>query len=300
MGTVLVTGASGLIGRRVVPLLREKGWDVLTSGRRDPGHPADVTRPGSLAALLESSDPDVVVHLAGGAVPPDVSTWELNLLPSVELLHAAARATRRPRVVLIGSAAEYGVDGDRVTEETPAHPASDYGRAKYVQTLCAKAFHETGAEVLVVRPFNVVAPDLPPSSALGNLRAQVMACRPATSCVVRCGRLDVVRDFVTADFVALALVTCLDVWPGVPVLNIASGHGIALGDVFDAFGAAMGMELRYRPAPELLAIEAPDRLTADPAALEAATALRCEVDAHLLARELAGPDGSPSSHGEAQ
>jgi GDP-4-dehydro-6-deoxy-D-mannose reductase len=239
------------------------------------------------------------VHLAGGAAGPDVSTWELNLLPSVELLHAAARAPRRPRVVLIGSAAEYGVDAARVTEETPAHPVSDYGRAKYVQTVCAQRFRQNGAEVLVVRPFNVVAPDLPVSSALGNLRAQVMACRPARSCVVRCGRLDVVRDFVTADFVARVLVTCLDEWPGVPVLNVASGRGIALGEVFDAFGAAVGMTLRYRADPDLMAIAGPDALTADPEALDAATALRCEVDAHQLARELAGPDGSPSSRGEA-
>ncbi|HXQ75076.1 MAG TPA: NAD-dependent epimerase/dehydratase family protein [Acidimicrobiales bacterium] len=298
MPRVLVTGASGLLGRRTVPLLKEKGWDVVTTGRRDPDHPADVTRPGSLAALVESLDPDAVVHLAGGAVTGDVSTWELNLLPGVELLHAAARSARRPRVVLIGSAAEYGVDGDGVTEETPAHPVSDYGRAKSVQTVCARRFHQNGIPVLVVRPFNVVAPDLPPSSALGNLRSQVMACRPAPSCEVRCGRLDVVRDFVTADFVARVLVRCLEAWPGVPVLNVASGHGIALGEVFDAFGAVVGMRLRYRPAPELTAIAGPDVLTADPAALEAATALRCEVDAHQLARELAGPDGSPSSQGE--
>jgi nucleoside-diphosphate-sugar epimerase len=124
-----------------------------------------------------------------------------------------------------------------------------------------------------------------------------MAGRPAPSCAVRCGRLDVVRDFVTADFVARVVVTCLDRWPKVPLLNVASGHGIALRNLFDDFGAAVGVRLQYRPAPELLAIPAPDVLTADTAALEAATNLRARLDVHQLARVLVGPDWPASSPG---
>jgi hypothetical protein len=41
----------------------------------------------------------------------------------------------------------------------------------------------------------------------------------------------------------------------------------------------------------LESIAAPDMLTGDPSALEKATALRCRVDAHQLARTLIGPDG---------
>jgi GDP-4-dehydro-6-deoxy-D-mannose reductase len=297
MPTVLVTGASGLLGRRVVPLLRERGWQVATSGRRDPVHPADITRPGSMTALIESVAPDAVVHLAGGVPPEGTSTWELNLLPGVELLHAARRASRPPPVVLIGSAAEYGGAVEGVTEDTPTEPLSDYGRAKAVQTAYAKRFHESGAPVLVLRPFNVVAPDLPASNALGNLRAQVMACLPARSCSIRCGRLDVVRDFVTADFVAQALALCLDDWPKAPVLNVASGRGIVLRDIFDAFGAEAGVRLAYEAQAELLAIPAPDILTADPSALEAATGLTCAVDAHQLARSLMGPGAPAGGHG---
>jgi nucleoside-diphosphate-sugar epimerase len=201
-------------------------------------------------------------------------------------------------VVLIGSAAEYGVDGDRVTEETSTSPVSDYGRAKDVQTTCARRFHEGGAEVLVLRPFNVVAPDLPTSNALGNLRSQVLAAGAAPSVVVRCGRLDVVRDFVTADFVAAAVAACLDRWPKVPVLNVASGIGIGLGDVFDAVGAALGMHLEFRPDPELSGIAAPGVLTGDPGALEAATGLLCALDPRQVAAELLGPDAAGRHGGE--
>jgi GDP-4-dehydro-6-deoxy-D-mannose reductase len=295
MGKVLVTGASGLLGRRIVPLLREQGSEVVTSGRHDRENPVDVTRPGALTTLVESIGPDVVVHLAGGVAQDDENTWELNLVPGIELLLASVRTSRPFRLVLIGSAAEYGAAGEQVTEETPTDPRSDYGRAKNVQTITALKAHEAGVEVLVLRPFNIVAPELPPTNALGNLRAQVIAGRTADPCVVRCGRLDVVRDFVTADFVAQVLARCLEAWPKTPVLNVGSGQGIVLRDIFDAFGSALGIRLAYRPDPALVAIAAPDRMTADPTALEAATGLRCRVDPHLLALTLIGPGGSLAS-----
>jgi GDP-4-dehydro-6-deoxy-D-mannose reductase len=250
-----------------------------------------MTHPGALTALVESISPDAVVHLAGGVAKGDVSTWELNLEPGIELLLASVRSPRPFRLVFIGSAAEYGSAGDHVTEETPTNPVSDYGRAKNVQTVMAKKFHEAGVEALVLRPFNIVAPELPPTNALGNLRAQVMAWGTADPCIVHCGRLDVVRDFVTADFVAEVLARCLDRWPKAPLLNVGSGQGIVLQDIFDAFGAEMGRRLEYRPDPALVAIAAPDRMTADPTALEAATGLHCRVDPRLLALELIGPDG---------
>lgn len=298
MDTVLVTGASGVLGRRTVPLLRHEGWNVVTSGRRDPDHPADMTHPGALAALVESLRPAAVVHLAGGVATGATTTWELNLLPGLELLQAAGRCRQPPRLVLIGSAAEYGVAGDQVTEATATHPVSDYGRAKNVQTMAARSFQRAGAEVLVLRPFNVVAPDLPPTNALGNLRAQVTACRSSTPCAVHCGRLDVVRDFVTADFVAQVIVACLRDWPEAPVLNVASGRGIVLGDLFDAFAAEAGVKLEYRPDPDLVAIAAPDILTADPTALERATGLRSDDDVGQLARVLIGGDGAFGNAGE--
>jgi nucleoside-diphosphate-sugar epimerase len=290
MPRALVTGASGLLGRRTVPLLVAQGWDVVTVGRHSGDHHVDVTRPGSLTDLVESSAPDAVVHLAGGVSGPDQGTWELNLMPSVELLHAVAGRARPPRLILIGSAAEYGAAGAHVTEETPVHPVSDYGRAKYLQTAWARRFHDSGTDVLVLRPFNVVAPDLPPSNALGNLRAQVMAGRTAGSFTVRCGRLDVVRDFVTAEFVAEVVTRCVVDWPKAPVLNVASGTGIPLRQVFDAVGSELGLRLEYRADPELVAIPAPDTLTADPAALEAATGLRFQTDARALARHLIGAE----------
>ena len=79
---VLVTGGTGNIGRRVVPLLREAGRDVRILSRHpredEPGiqHVQGDTVAGSgVAAALEGVD--VVLHLAGGAKGDDVAARNL-------------------------------------------------------------------------------------------------------------------------------------------------------------------------------------------------------------------------------
>lgn len=79
---LLVTGGTGNIGRRVVPLLREAGLDVRVLTRHpqpsEPGiqHVAGDTVAGhGLAAALDGVD--VVLHLAGGAKGDDVAAQNL-------------------------------------------------------------------------------------------------------------------------------------------------------------------------------------------------------------------------------
>ena len=79
---LLVTGGTGNIGSRVVPLLREAGRDIRILSRHpratEPGiqHVAGDTVAGSgLAAALDGVD--VVLHLAGGAKGDDIAARNL-------------------------------------------------------------------------------------------------------------------------------------------------------------------------------------------------------------------------------
>ena len=76
MSTVLVTGATGFIGRRLVPALIEAGHDVRAMTRNPesydgPGEPvgADVTDPSSLGGALEGVD--VAIYLVHSLDDPD-------------------------------------------------------------------------------------------------------------------------------------------------------------------------------------------------------------------------------------
>ncbi|MDQ0894885.1 SDR family oxidoreductase [Agromyces ramosus] len=94
---LLVTGGTGNIGSRVVPLLRQAGRDIRILSRHprtpEPGiqHVVGDTVAGDgLAAALE--DVEVVLHLAGGAKGDDVAARNLT---------AAARAAGVRHLVLI-------------------------------------------------------------------------------------------------------------------------------------------------------------------------------------------------------
>jgi uncharacterized protein YbjT (DUF2867 family) len=82
VGTMLVTGGTGTLGRRVVPLVQNAGWKVRVLSRRaqDRGDgveyvAADLLQGDRLDAALQAVE--VVIHLAGGPKGDDVGTRNL-------------------------------------------------------------------------------------------------------------------------------------------------------------------------------------------------------------------------------
>jgi uncharacterized protein (TIGR01777 family) len=162
---ITLTGASGLIGTRIVRSLRERGDEVTVLSRRPDQTTAvlgveavawdPVAGPAPTAAL---SGRDAVVHLAGEPVAQRWSTAvKRRILASRErgtsnLVAGLAAADPRPGVLVSASAVGYyGPHGDeRVTESTP--PGSDF-----LADVCvawereASAAAELGLRVVLVR-----------------------------------------------------------------------------------------------------------------------------------------------------
>lgn len=269
MSRLLVTGATGVLGRRVVQRLRAAGHDVVATARSaaDGVVPADLSSSAQAHRLVVESQPEVVVHLAGGQAPsPQV--YAANIVPTVHLLDALRAAAPDARVLVTGSAAEYGEGaGTPIAETALCRPVNDYGRAKLAQTSTARAMADAWRlQLLVVRPFNVVAGEMPASSPLGNVRRQLLAGQGRRRTVV-CGRTDVRRDFVAADDVAAVVAGLAEQWPQAPVLNLCSGHGVTLGEVLAGLARALEVEVDVVHDPDLTALPAPDSVVGDPARL---------------------------------
>src|SRR5271168_4992423 len=143
MNEVLVTGASGFIGRQCLPLLVAKGYDVHALSLRSepcsiPGvswHRGNLLQPGCATALMRQLRPQSLLHLAWYAVPGDF--WEARenlewLRASLEMLPAFTDSGGR-RLVAAGSCAEYDCSGgDPCSEETTRlAPATLYGTSKH-------------------------------------------------------------------------------------------------------------------------------------------------------------------------
>jgi nucleoside-diphosphate-sugar epimerase len=258
-------------------------------------HAVDLTSPAAADDLVARVGPDLILHLAGGTGGDAGLLYELNVHPLTNVMHAAARLASPPAVIALGSAAEYGEPrGGVATETSPAEPVSAYGRAKLAATSEAQQIaHASGVRLCVVRPFNVVSARLPRSTALGNLRGQLLE-QAGSRRVVRCGRVDIVRDYVPLEFVVDALATLATAEEPPPVLNVCSGTGIALADLLNAMGELLGATVTVEPVPELMRIPAPSRIVGD-ATLLALLGLSCRPTPQSLARTLLG---DVSSRGE--
>lgn len=142
---VLVTGHHGYIGAVLVPMLLERGHEVVgldsdlfQASRYGPWQEASVPSLQKDIRDVEEEDLegyDAVLHLAGlsndplGDLNPDL-TYEINYRASVRLAELSKRVGVR-RFIFSSSCSNYGAAGDDfLTEESPFNPVTPYGRSK--------------------------------------------------------------------------------------------------------------------------------------------------------------------------
>jgi nucleoside-diphosphate-sugar epimerase len=247
---ILVTGASGFLGTHITDRLGGlDGAEVITAGRSASGGEAGHIRldlvadgPDRLAAALATVAPDVVVNCVGAVGGGLDHLAAINITGFGALLEALVRTARRPRLVHLGSAGEYGrvTPGVPVSERAAASPLSPYGVTKLAGTQLVRLARQAGLDAVVLRVFNPLGPGAPASSLPGRLVAEVArAC--AQDDAVRLGPLDAERDFVDARDVAAAVAAAVAA-PALdhPVLNVGSGRAVAVRALVDELLAITG------------------------------------------------------------
>ena len=136
--TVAVTGASGFLGRHLVPALSDAGYDVVAVCRREPTVSVPFRRSDYTEATLTSAlaGVDAVIHLAARRAMREDEPLDLEpyLGPNVRALRAlcsAATAGGASRVVLASSRAVYPAVSDQpLQEERDEGPLNAYGLSK--------------------------------------------------------------------------------------------------------------------------------------------------------------------------
>jgi GDP-4-dehydro-6-deoxy-D-mannose reductase len=179
---------------------------------------------------------------------------DTNAVLAGELLIAVAALPAPPRVILVGSAAEYGVvpaDAQPVVETHPCAPRTDYAIAKYAQSLLGFAAAMRGQQVLIARLFNPVGVGMPSELALPSFARRIV--RAGSGSVMHVGDLSAERDFLdVGEAVRLLLgLAAMQCWQW-PVVNVCSGRAYRLGDLLDGLIAASGAQVRVEVDPTLM------------------------------------------------
>lgn len=164
---VLVTGASGFLGRAVASAVRDAGHEVRTFQRRPSGVASVSDALGTMtdaAAVARAVDGvEAVVHLAAKvSLAGDPADFERVNVEGTRTLLAAARAAGVSRFVFVSSpsVAHTGssISGEGAAPASPAQARGDYARTKAAAELLALAADAPGFAVVAVRPHLVWGP----------------------------------------------------------------------------------------------------------------------------------------------
>jgi UDP-glucuronate 4-epimerase len=171
-GPILVTGAAGLIGGRLVSRLAAEGADVIATDRRAAEAPpgarwvvVDLMDAPALMALMRDARVGAVVH-AGAISGPMVAAGNPHQVMSVNVAGAlniaeAALRTGVERLIALSSAGVYGAQAtlDPVGEEAPLNATDIYGASKIAAEAVFRAYrHDHGLPVIALRPSSVYGP----------------------------------------------------------------------------------------------------------------------------------------------
>jgi NDP-hexose 4-ketoreductase len=273
-GQLLIAGANGWLGRAVRAKAERRGWEVVGVGRSASAF-VDVVAGDSfeMSRVVAANAPTVVVNcigVAGGGVE-EMQRANVDLVRT--LLEAADGVGAR--FVHVGSAAEIGDPGsdDRLAEGCVLAPISDYGRTKAQGSI---AVVDSNVDAVVARVFNIAGPSPPDSSFLAALVAKV--CSSGDSVVV--GNAEMVRDWVSIDLVAEAIVALGTMRGGPRLVHVCSGRGISHGDLAQALGRRLGrrFDISSERMPGVHAV------VGDPRLLHAVTGLGDTMTVNDLAK----------------
>ncbi|OQA51925.1 MAG: dTDP-glucose 4,6 dehydratase [Euryarchaeota archaeon ADurb.Bin294] len=251
MKTVLVTGATGFIGRHVLEPLVRKGFDVhcvyrtkrpetIFDGGAATWHQVDLLNGNEVKNLFDSFSPAYLLHLAWDVTPGSYleSVNNFSWLDfSLHLLREFAESGGT-RAVCAGTCIEYDVRyGYCIEYLTPTVPSTYYGICKHqLQSIGEKYADKMGFDFAWGRIFQPYGPYEYPARLVPSVIRSLLNDEPA-----RCTHGNQVRDFLYVADVADAFVALLDS-EVTGIVNIGSGEPVSIKELVMQIAHLLGKE----------------------------------------------------------
>lgn len=237
---IAVVGASGFVGRALLPNLRSSGHEVIAMGRSDGDRTLDVTHPGAVRAAVDAAEPELLVNLATARTGDESHLQAVNV-DGPRLLAEACAATGVRRMVHVTSATEYGAAPAPLREDGPRVPQTTYGCSRFAGTEAARAVaRRTSLELVVVPLFLPYGVGMP----AGSLLPEAVRCARSGD-VLPLTPLGATRDLLHVDDVARGLLAAAAVdLAESTIVNLCSGVAIDNHELVDVVEEVVGRPVR--------------------------------------------------------
>ncbi|UST65570.1 NAD(P)-dependent oxidoreductase [Pseudomonas moraviensis] len=259
---VLVTGATGFVGRHLVAALLERGCEIRAVARNAETarsmpwiddvefvsadiHAADL----NVVALTEGID--ALVHLAWPGLPNyrALFHFEHNLMADYRFIKSAVEAGVQ-QVLVTGTCFEYGMQSGPLSESTEPRPSNPYGLAKHTLHLFLQNLQQERPFTLQwARLFYLHGEGQNPNSLLAALDRAIDSGEPTFN--MSAG--EQLRDFLAIETAASHLAAILHQRDFAGVVNCASGQPVSVRALVEQRlrerGAALDLNLGHYPYP---------------------------------------------------
>jgi GDP-4-dehydro-6-deoxy-D-mannose reductase len=251
MKTLLVTGASGFVGRTLLGMAGAEGLGGF--GRIAPiTDKTDLRDPAAIDRALAGKAPDAVIHLAAITFVPDSiarphDTYAVNLHGTINLVEALGRQGFRGAFLYVSSGDVYGAVPAQELPITEAHlprPRNPYSASKLAaEAYCYQLSQTSPVRVVVARPFNHIGPGQSDRFAVAGFAKQIAGIkRGEQPPMIEVGNVDVTRDFSDVRDVVRAYLKLLEAGVSGEAYNVCSGVERNIGEVLRQMLALAGVD----------------------------------------------------------
>jgi GDP-4-dehydro-6-deoxy-D-mannose reductase len=253
----LISGVCGFAGSHLADYLLTHtdlevcGTDIVSAGAniahiRDRLEllVGDMSDAEVASEILSKANADYVFHLAAQAFVPlswsdPWRTMENNIRSQLNILQILVDSGARPRVLVVGSADEYGMilpDELPVTEDTPLRPYSPYAVSKIAQDMLGyQYFASHGLPIVRVRPFNHIGTRQSPAFVTSDFAKQIAEIEDGRrEPRLQVGNLEAKRDFTDVRDMVRAYYLALERGEDGEVYNLGAEKAHSIREVLEA------------------------------------------------------------------
>jgi len=242
MKNYLILGASSAIAKYFIKRLKAEGNMVSTlSSSKGKNW---VYEKNSIKNKIVESKPEVIINFVGTFTKDYSTSYTINVLVAKNLFDVAIEAEFDGKIVLIGSAAEYGIQ-NRYTEFCVEKPQSIYGLTKLMQYSLFKYYISTShIKANYIRLFNVVDTHLSNELFIGNFTRQVKLALKRDIKEITLSNLNSYRDFLLIDDVYTGFMKVIKNGNNGGVYNLGMGEMILLDEFVEKVLSQLNLQLK--------------------------------------------------------